>query len=608
MSAARRVRTTRWPARTLVLLASAALLVGCGVPTHTDVHVDGPFAGAEPIGDPDPLVPPGPDDASSPDDLVTYFLQAAAEDPDQAVERLREFVHKSEAESWDPDPQVLVVRVEDQFSTPGDRVRVRLDVRVVGSLSRGIVTPRDDSRSFDLEVVSESPGMSGDNLGDQARGPEYRIANPPDVIMLSDQALGGRTPNYLTPSPVYFWDSDHRVLVPDLRWLPTAFGATLRAQTKLEWLVDGPAPWLDPLATLPSGVALDSNVVLQRDDFLDVNLTPAAGDLDPELLHPQLWWTLRDEVGDDRTVRLTIDGQEHLIEPAVRANPSVAASSPDRFVLFDGRVVASDSATGPRLPPAAGEFDGEPHSAAVSRERHIALVHLEATGLYRLNLASMAGAVGTDLVATTMSRPTWLRHPGGAGLVAADGQLYAFQVDDPTPQEVSLPTLADPVTAITIAPDGRRAALIAGGRLYVTSLTRHDDGTVTAGQPRRLATTATNLAGVTFLQENWLAVIGEEGGQKLLYELTVDGAFEEELPYGTLGAPQTVTNMVGYPGSPLEERRISQRGEVMYEADGQAYRYRYLNQLVPIRAQDLPVELPDDDAPTSEPRAPFYSE
>ena len=600
-------RRTGWPARTLVLCASAALLFGCGVPTHTDVTVDGPFAGAEPIDDPEPLVPPGPDDANSPEQLVDHFLQAAAEDPDQAVERLRAFVHDSEADDWDPDPQVLLVRVEDQFSTPGERVRVRLDVRVVGSLSRGVVVPRDDRRSFDLEVVSESPGMAGDNLGDQARGPEYRIANPPDVIMLSDRALGGRTASYLTPSPVYFWDSDHQVLVPDLRWLPTAMSAPRRAQTKLEWLFDGPSPWLESLASLPGAVALESNVV-RGEEHLDVNLTPAAEDVESSQLHPQLWWTLHDEVGDERSVRLIIDGQERLIEPAVHANPSVAEASPDSFVVFDGRVVPYESSNGVRLPPAAAEFDGELQSAAVSRERYAAQVFTDANGMHRLNITTMAGGVETDFAATTMSRPVWLRHPGGTGLVVADGELYRFSVDDPAPQKVAVPTLTEPITAVTVAPDGRRAALIAGGRLHVSSLTRRDDGTVTVSQPRRLATTATDLAGVTFLRENWLAVIGEDGGQKLLYELTVDGAFENELPSGSLGAPQTVTNMVGYPGSPLEERWTNQRGTVMYEADGQAFRYRYLYDPAAIRPEDLPVELPDDDAPTSEPRAPFFTE
>jgi hypothetical protein len=588
----------------LVGLSAGALVAGCGVPTYTDVHAEGPLVAPGGAEEHEPVSPPGPDEANSPVQLVDYFLQAAAADPDKAVEHLREFIQSEEAEDWDPDPRVMVVRVEDQFATPGDRVRVRLDVRVIGTLRQGMVDPLDETRSFEIEVVPKSAGMP-DDLTNQSSA-RYRIVNPPDMIMLSVEALAGVRQGYLTASPIYFWNRERTVLVPDLRWLPTAFGATRRAQTKLEWLVNGPAPWLEATAPLPGDVALEGNVV-GREERLDVTLTPPAGDLDTAQLHAQLWWTLREELDGDRVVWLMIDGDERMIEPDTSANPSVS-DRPDSFVIVEGAVVPYERGSQSTVLPAAlAEPDQPVSTAALSQQGHAALVHTGADGMQRLTVLAGGRTVDSGYVAQQMSRPVWLRHAGDTGLVAADGVLHWFAAGDPTLREVPLPAMTAPVTAVAVAPDGLRVAMVAGGQLYVSSLTVQADNAVTMVPPRRLATTAADLAGVTFWEENHLAIIGEDGGRMWLYELTVDGASERALPNGELGAPPSVTNMVGFPGPPLAPTLAARRGEVLFEADRRAYRYRYHWEPQAINVSDLAVELPAE-LQDAEPRAPFYRE
>jgi hypothetical protein len=591
--------------RALAVLAAGALLGGCGVPTETGVEVQGPLAGAGPTEDQQPVFPPGPDDARTPDQLVDFYLQAAAADPDRAVEHMREFIHPDHADGWEPASQVLVVRVKDQFPTPGDPVRVRVDARVVGSLSRGMVEPVREPRdiALELEVAAEPTGVPDSNLGDPGGDLRYRIVNPPPMILLSDRALAGSSAGYLTPSPIYFWDADHEVLVPDLRWLPTSLSAAGRAQTKLKWLVDGPTPWLSSVASLPGEVDLVGNVV-SREDRLDVALTPAAGDIEASRLHAQLWWTLHEEVNGDRSVWLSIDGQERELAAAGPANPSVTAP-PASYVLLDG-LVTPYTPNGRTVPPAwVTDFEGDIQAAALSREGRAALVHTAPDGMHRFALVTAAGVSDADLSAQTMTRPTWLRRPKGTGLIAADGVLHAFTIEDPEPTEVTVPGVAGPVTALAVAPDGRRLALIAGDELYVASLAHRDDGALSVNQPRRLDTTASGLAGVAFWRENFLAVIGEEEGRNQLYEITVDGAFEKQLTNGDLGG-LSVTHMVGYPGSPLEQS-MRQRGEVLFEADGRVYRYKYLQRPVDIGVEDLAVEVPEE-ALESHLRAPFYTE
>lgn len=593
-------------ARPAALVVAVMLgVAGCGVPNHTGVEVDGPAEDAGVPGDEQRGVPPGPDEAQNEHQLVDYFLQAAAGDPDNAVEQLRQFVHADERDDWQPDPQIMVIRVEDDpvFTPAGPaQHRVRLDARWIGTLSDGTIAPADGSMLPPVEFdVVQDPGSRDDVSVDAGDG-ALRIVDPPNVVLLSDEALAIDTngSGYLMPSPVYFWDTDHQVLVPDLRWVPTALPLAQRAQAKLEWLTGGPSPWLDSLQPLPGEVVVEGNVVLS-DDRLDITLHPAAADVEPAHLDAQVWWTLRTELTEDRPAWLTIDGHERSVASHESANPA-ARPSPGGYLVVDGEVV-------PYLPPDGSDVPrpealaADVRAAALSRDGHAALVHLEDDGQYRLSLAQDADTMATGLVATEMSRPVWLSHPDGDALIAADGDLYRFSPDH-EPSRVPVPGMTEEITALAVAPDGRRMAMVAADELYVASMVRRDDGSLGVNTPRRLPTSAGQLAGVTFLQEEWLAVVGQQDdGRSRLYELTIDGAYERELPNGDLGAPPTVTNVVGYPGDALST--ISQRGDIMYEADGQVYRYGYRirPRLVSLAELNL-----DPEAVSGEPRAPFYVE
>lgn len=595
----------------LVLTLATALLAGCGVPPQTDVLVDGPVAeGGQPAGH-NPHPPPGPDDADSPRELVDYFLQAAAGDPADAVEQLRPFVRSDHAADWQPDPQVVVVRVEDDFLTPAGpgRFRVSLEVRLVGTLRDGLVEPRDGSTArFEFDVTtSERAEPAGGDVGEIEVGPtRYRIVDPPNMVLLSDRAFAASatSPGYLLPSPIYFWDRDGSVLVPDLRWLPTALPAPQRVQTKLEWLIGGPAPWLDPLAPLPGEVSLEGNVVWQ--DRLNITFTPAAAELEPGRLDPQLWWTLQAELGDSRNhpeVWLAIDGHEREVMPDNRANPAMRPP-PASFVVLDDAVLPYVAPAGAGFPTPDEGLPGQIEAVAVNQDGVGAVVQLEPDGRHRLVIVTDDGVVATGPTAATMSRPVWLNHWDGAGLIAVDGDLHRFHPGTDELREVSLPGLSQPITALAAAPDGRRLAMVAGGELYVASLVRREEGAVSISTPRRLPTTPTDLAGVAFLQESWLAVVGQDGGRSLLYELTVDGALERPLHNGDLGAQQSVTHVVGYTGFDTQ-RLTPQRGELMFEADGHAYRYTRTGQVLPITADELDV---DHEAVQSQPRAPLFME
>lgn len=591
--------TTSWRSALALLVVSAVALAGCGVPARTDVRVDGPVAEVDSPGaggEPDP--PPSPNEASDERQLVDYFLHAAAADPDDAVEQVRGFIHSKERDDWQPDSQVIVVRVEDSVETPaGDQVRFDLVVRQLGVLADGRIEPRvREPEPVEFFVASER--VRADNgFGVEVTRERYRIVDPPRMIMLEDRALD----RYFLPRQVYFWDSDHQVLVPDLRWLPTAQAAARRPQLLLEWLLAGPSPWLSSLEGLPEGVDQIGNVVPDTDKLV-VELTAPAGDVAAGDLDAQLWWTLRPELADGMTLTLLIDGQARTVEQRDHPRNLAAGAPTESFVVLDGQVW-SYSTDEPRQPAALDEpTNTDVHAAAVThRGRAAALVQKASDGL-RLVLADPGRTVETTLSgARTMSRPVWLAEPGGVGLVIADGQLYRFAYREEGVFPVSVPApLSGPITDVAASPDGRRLALLAGGGLYV-ALMRRDGSMVSVNPPQTLPTTATQLAGVAFSRANRLAVIGQEEGRFWLYELTVDGGLEERFPFD-LGAPPTIRGLVAHPADPVGDS--ARPGDIMYEADGRAYVYTQRPE--PILAEELGQEATEEEP--ADPRAPFFLE
>lgn len=586
----------------VVLLGALGFATGCGVPTSSDVRVDGPPADAGGTGSGGEGNPPrGPDEAATEEELVNYFLQAAASDPETMIEDLRAFIHSDDQAAWQPDQQVYVVReqAEDRVITPGDPVQISLRVRRVGILTGdGVIDPRPSQEEEITFHVTTERASNDREIGLGSEG--YRLLDPPPYILLDDSALERHFQRRL----VYFWDGDEQRLVPDLRWLRRVLPERQRPQTVVDWLLAGPSPWLTgQLTPLPEGVERVGNVVW-ADDNLEIRLSAPHDEVDLRKLEAQLWWTLRPDLDSTVEVTMVVDGEPHSLEGGYRASHPVPTDPPASFAVLEGAVwqyVPTDQVS---IAALRDEVNSGIERAAVSRDgRFAALVRADSDGGMRLSIAEPRDEVHTDLVANQLGRPVWLNNPTGSGLVVADGELKQFTVGRPEVVTVELTEVPGEVTAVAAAPDGRRIALVVGGRLYVASVTRAGE-TITASTPLRpLPTTATDLDGVAFLRDEWLAVVGTARGQSRLYELTVDGALERELPDGELGNPAEITNFVAYPGDPTD---TDARGSIMYEAGGFTWRYAYPQEPVRITAADLFGEDPPEDI--GEPRAPFFLE
>ncbi len=146
-----------------------------------------------------------------------------------------------------------------------------------------------------------------------------------------------------------------------------------------------------------------------------------------------------------------------------------------------------------------------------------------------------------------LSRPVFVPE-ADVLLIATGGQfgkLYRVSTADGSAADVT-PRNFSAVSAVSVSPDGRRVALIAGGQAYVSSL-NVGNNTVTIGSNPRpiLANQLTPATAVAWTDEAWLLVAGTSSGAPAMWRVTVDSVVAENVSESLKGLP--VLELVAYP-------------------------------------------------------------
>ena len=619
----------------LLLLAGWGLLAGCGVPgkTRPVVVTDAPRLGAQNDANPEP--PPGPEGAGTPLELVKRFLAAPAwgnevtEDRpnafNDAVNKVRQFMVDDKRSSWqltNKNPVLSVVRVVDTGPpVPASGGEVKLTLLPLGVLGdNGKFEPKlaDTTQTPKRADITQSRTF----IVKQVAGGGLRIDNPPtDTLLLSDEALR----DWYEQHPIYFWDSEDKLLVPDLRYLPKVVPGAKRPTEIVDWLLDGPSTWLNG-SVIPVNPVNKGNKQIERQDKLFVengklvvNLTAKAASISPVALGRfvhQLRWSLRPL---EEPVELRIGGNQ-LAEPVsgsadgyLAFNPSGppnALPEPDAFLVVDRRVQAVRGSAERAAPVLIPEQNVGVVSGALTRDK-AALARLDGNR-QRLFLGRFDADQGsatyrdTGLVGATLSRPAWLSLAGQRVLVAADGKLFDVSFPGGAFRMVDMGALRS-VTAFAVAPDGRRIALVSGNEVYLAQLL--PDGTrLRVGQPHRVSTRPSSepaeldkVTGVAWSREDWIVVAGHTAAGGALVEVTVDGSRAERMVLTALDR-LTVTGVVAQPQSPVN----GSPGFVMIETTDGVYKIfsRDVGRLWPGSASAPPTAKPPGSQPIAS--APFY--
>ena len=594
------------------VLLAALLLGGCGIPDDTPVSTvgPGPSIGVSAGGDAAPTLH-GREDTLDKPMFVRNYLEAAAGDPDGALKRAKEFLSPAAAAAFNaPSDNIHVVHlVEDPLNNPGsDEVTVKY--QVVGTLgNNGILVPTADGNieRFTM-VVGDVSGKSG-----------LFLEKAPPYLMISDTALSA----FYDQHAIYFWNTEHTGLVPDVRYMPLTVPVEQRPTMILNWLVGPAAPWIsDAVEALPGHTLVNGNVPAVSNDILQIDLNDQAVPADDpgalDRLRRQLQWSLRPLL--PKTLELKIgraDPSRYSDTDYLTSNFAYRlADSPERFVVFDSRVrrLAGSTAETEPIPVVSSTDNRNVRTAALSKsdsEDFAALVVGESGGKESLRVGS--ARLGQQAPLTKVALPAPIGHPSWAvtpvdrradavGLVPANGALYSFTANGKA-QRVDWASAPAKITAVSVAPDGHRVAVLAGGQLYLTSLTTSGDGLQLA-EPQPIRTLLlSEITAVDWSSEGWLAVAGVKpasaGGRVTVMDITLDGAQSSER-VSDLGDVR-VTYLTAYPANPTT---TSQHADsVSYVAGNDAY--DALPTAVRITTSQLAEQVTNPSA-GAVPTAPFF--
>lgn len=585
------------------------LLGGCGIPDETGVTEigSGPSTG----------ISPGDNDAPAPEatrgitkdraQFVTNYLEAAAGDYDTALERVKGFMTKSLADAFKPATAPRVIRLTDEPSVTLGQEKVELAYELIGTLGKnGVLEPAPEPvlGKYDITVaeVAGQPGLF--------------VADAPDFLLLSDKALARK----YEERTIYFWNTQRTALVPDVRYLPANLPEEQEPNTILNWLIAGPAPWLrNAVEPLPEGTATEGKVPAIADDRLQINLNaqavPAKGAEEAlDRLRRQLQWSLR------RVLPLYLDlkiGHQEVREYTgtdfYTSNLAYRlAPRPERFVVYAGKIVRLDESTNAGEPvpaiPSAANKDVRRAALDTSATHTYAAVVSGAGDKQVLRVGRAPFGQQASLQAVTglpadPGHPMWAITPDGdtddaVGLIIAGGKLYSFGSRGGAAKPVQLAGTSGRISALSVAPDGRRVALVVDHRLYRATLTVSGDG-VELSDPEQLRPPLDSVTAVAFSSESWLNVAGARHGHVSIIEVSIDGARLGPHPVDIGNG--VVDYLTAYPTNPQSGEY--QSSSVSFTTGTAAY--DVLSSAAQILVADLsqpPAEPPPGEIPT----APFF--
>ncbi|WP_436523448.1 LpqB family beta-propeller domain-containing protein [Actinoplanes sp. HUAS TT8] len=597
------------------VVALVALLSGaCGIPDESGVTVvgAGPSAGTS-SGDERNPGQISRDAAADRKTFAENYLKVAAGDLDSAADRMRTFMTKSAAASFDPKgTDLTVIRLTaDPLVEPGSDL-VTLNYEQVGTLDKfGLLEPATEARRGTYQMrIGTDAGQSG-----------YFVTEPPPGLLLSAEALTA----YYEEHTIYFWNTDYTGLVPDVRYMPDAVPVEQRPTTVMTWLLNGPAPWLS-VSDLPDSTTLVGKVVEVSDNKLQITLSTQAlpsNDTAQALtrLRQQLQWSLRPMLSTNTQLVLKVGRQDvgtFSGEDYESSNPAYRlVSDPERFVVFDGKIhrITGSANTFAPVPVLVTEENKDVRLAAMSASTSFTFAAVVSRNGKNDVLRVAAAGAGAQAalqpisgLTGTLGTPVWaITDPGTAdgavGLITADGKLFSFGPKKGRAVPILWSGPGAVISSVAVAPDGHRVVLVVDGKLYRAALTTSGD-TPTLGTPQQIR--PYGLSSVTaagFTAEGWLTVAGQQASDKrtTMVDLSIDGAVQSGR-LDSLG-DKPVDSIAAYPSNPLVSRAPFR--SVSYSWGGKAWEALSVAQAIGVdKVSGLIGDAPPDAVPT----APFYLE
>lgn len=504
------------------------------------------------------LIPPPPEPGWDPAQIVRGFLLASASFADgHAV--AREYLTPKAARTWHPGSSVSEF-ADTPAATAGPPAKTRR-VGVTGNLLGKI---SEDGQYHAVEQGVNTYAWTA--VLTRVAG-QWRITNPPAQLLLSKTDVD----RAFTFRDLYFYDPSMSVLVPDPVYVPAESTAADLVTHLVHALGEGPQGWLAGAArtAFPAGTRLLGTSV--TDGVATVNLGGLAAAANSQQLlqmGKQLLQTLATapafpatDVPSVQAVVLEISGRPVHVScaqgtpPELLYNPCsppmpVIPKSPPYYIDHAGRVVVlSGSRPGLPVPGQAGTGGGPAlDRLAVSLDaKNLAAV--SGNVLYTASLAP-DGALTRRLTAADLSTPSW-DSDGGLWVAGRHGkQARVWRLDKGArPVQVDLPSHVGPVTALRVAADGVRVAMItgsgAGSRLWLAAIMRQGSQ-ASIGQLVPIGTDVREFADLTWYGTSDLVVLARPPSGPVIDVVPVDGGRSRQI-----ATEAGTTSIAAAAGSPI---------------------------------------------------------
>jgi hypothetical protein len=531
-------------ARRLAVGLLGALVAGCAtVPTSGPIE-QGPVVDSAESTQFIRVIAAPPSQGAGPTEIVRGFLEASASlEQDHGI--ARRYLTEAASARWDPGAGTTVYSAASLQPT-GQEDEVRAGIEVSGELlADGTLQISDPGERLSVTFTLAQVAEGGSTV------PEWRIVDPPPGVLISASDLRRAYRLYET----YFPSARSSVLVPDGRLIPVV-GPSLPT-TLAELVLDGPSEWLAPAVRTgaPQGTALALGAVPVRDGVARVELTEqalSATEAQRRDLAAQLTWTLT-QLPDVVSIELLAGGEPYDVSgaPLQMDRETWRARSPDAlsqgptgeavppFYLLDSdSIVRVTSGSRTSIPITEEAGDSLTGLAVSLDQRHAAAVEEGGGALWLLPLdrATTVARVETDGASEISfdvdGRPWFL----------GDAQIRRLSLGGRV-EPVEVPDGVGPITALQLARDGARVAVVAEGTVLVGILEERDSGPAIASL-HRVDTVIGRARRLAWRDASTLDVLGTQtGGGRQVLRLTIgDG---QVLP---LGAPAQPVDLAAAPG------------------------------------------------------------
>jgi len=546
----------------LTACASAVAAAGCAtIPSSGTVRsLSQPQNQAAQGEDFPQLIPAPPGKGWTPVQIVSGFLAANASFAGRNA-IAREYLTPAQARTWKPGWAVTVV---SQPSFTPAAARPQHLIGQSGDQADGVVVSGQElatltaSGQYQIPLASGKQAISFPLRLMKIHG-QWRIVNPPKRLLLSKSDFL----RVYQPRNLYFFASDGRTLVPDPVFVPLQATATDLATDLVNALRRPPLGYLLGVThtSFPRGTTVLGQVKIEGPGAI-VNLggtVARAGTTALTSIDAQLVWTLTSPSYGRQAikwVKLEVDGRPQALPGAVggvellsRYSGMVPEPVRDGGLYFIGKVGAVQE-----LPPS--------QAAAPPK----AVLGQAGTGLVPMTSIAVSPTTGRRLLAGIspdgrvvhfgpLAKAATLRswRPGGRitslswdargdlWVAAGNGVWLHRPGEAPVAVDVGQLRTGDRVTALSIAPDGIRIAMIVrgdtGAQLEIGAVTLGAD-TASIGQLAPIGAGISDPAALSWYDADNLIVLGRPGSAHALLELVpVSGG--EPTAIGT--EPKTVS-------------------------------------------------------------------